>query len=59
MARRDPDTALRVPDVPSIVAFRNVLAHGYDGIDDELVWAILEGQLTSLLTTLQRLLGEA
>ncbi len=59
MARRDPDTALRIPDLPSIIAFRNVLAHGYDVVDANLVWVIVEGQLIDLRATLQRLLDES
>ena len=30
----DPGTADRVPDLARIVAFRNVLVHGYAQIDD-------------------------
>ena len=33
-----PSTADRVPGLARIVAFRNVLVHGYVQIDDALVW---------------------
>ncbi len=36
--RADPETAARIADLPKIVAFRNILAHGYATIDNELVW---------------------
>ena len=28
----------RIGDTPRIVAFRNILAHGYDTMDHEIVW---------------------
>jgi uncharacterized protein with HEPN domain len=31
------------------VSFRNILAHGYDSIDDQIVWAIIEDDLGNLL----------
>ena len=33
LARVDPDIAARIGDHPQIIAFRNVLIHGYDLID--------------------------
>ena len=35
--RADPETADRIGETPRIVAFRNILAHGYDTIDHEIV----------------------
>jgi len=59
MARHDPETALRFPDLPQVVAFRNVLVHGYDVVDPERVWAIVKGPLEGPGATLQLLLDEA
>ena len=36
LSRDHPDLAARIPDIARIVGFRNVLAHGYDVVDDEL-----------------------
>ena len=39
----DPDIAERIAHTSQIVAFRNVLIHGYDLVDDTRVWdAVLE-----------------
>jgi uncharacterized protein with HEPN domain len=38
LARHDPNTASEISEHARIVAFRDVLIHGYDLVDDELVW---------------------
>jgi uncharacterized protein with HEPN domain len=58
LARIDPGTASAIPDLPRIVAFRNVLIHGYASVDDRLVWGVIETNLGRLRTTLARLLGQ-
>jgi uncharacterized protein with HEPN domain len=52
----DPVLAATIPELPRIVAFRNVLIHGYATVDNELVWGVVEGHLLSLLRTLAHLL---
>ena len=59
LAKADPETAGAVPELPRIVAFRNILVHGYATVDDRLVWGIVEGKLPLLRETLAHLLGEA
>ncbi|MGH7104562.1 MAG: HepT-like ribonuclease domain-containing protein [Acetobacteraceae bacterium] len=59
LRRADPELAARVPDLPRIVAFRNVLIHGYATVDDRLVWGVVEGRLAELLEVLVHLLDEA
>ena len=39
----------------SIVGFRNRLAHGYDSIDDAVVWGIISGHLLALLSCVENL----
>jgi len=39
-ARSIQPTADQVPDLARIVAFRNVLLHGYAQIDDALAWEV-------------------
>ena len=59
LRRVDPALAAAIPDLPRIVAFRNVLIHGYATVDDRLVWGVVERDLPGLLATLARLLAEA
>ncbi|MDA0350521.1 MAG: DUF86 domain-containing protein [Verrucomicrobia bacterium] len=35
------------------ISFRNILAHGYDEIDDELVWGIIEDDLPLLIEDIE------
>ena len=44
-----------LPDADRIIAFRNVIAHGYDVIVDEIVWEILQKKVPVLLNEAQRL----
>jgi uncharacterized protein with HEPN domain len=54
----DPGMAAEIADLPRIVAFRNVLIHGYATIDDGLVWEIATERAERLVTTLSRLLED-
>ena len=56
LSRVDPDLAAQVPDLPRIVAFRNVLVHGYAVIDDVLVWQFAVERVPQLSALLQQLL---
>ena len=58
LRRDDPDTASRLSENERIVAFRNVLVHGYDLVDDELVWDTIETKLPVLLSDVEELLRE-
>lgn len=44
----DPDVVIRINDYQRIIGFRNVLAHGYDLISDEVVWDIVQNKLPGL-----------
>ena len=57
LRRVDSVTAAAIPELPRVVAFRNILVHGYANVDNRLVWGVLETDLPSLLTTLGRLLA--
>ena len=53
----DPETAASVPESARIVAFRNLLIHGYAMVDDKIVWGVVEGSLPQLREALRRLLA--
>ena len=57
LSRTDPATAATIPDVARIVAFRNMLIHGYASIDNRIVWGVVESSLAPLREALDRLLA--
>ena len=59
LSKVDPDAAARIPDLPRIVAFRNILIHGYAVVDDELVWQVLAERLPALAVVLRELLHDS
>jgi uncharacterized protein with HEPN domain len=59
LSRLDPATAAAIPELPRIVAFRNVLIHGYASVDNKLVWGVVETHLAPLRATLESLLTGA
>ena len=40
--------AAKIPEFRRIIAFRNVLVHGYASVDHWLVWGIVEHKLPGL-----------
>ena len=58
LGREDPELAARIPDIARIVGFRNVLAHGYEIVDDEVVWDAATTDLPALATCVEALLAE-
>jgi len=57
LARLDPMLAARIPDLRQIVAFRNVLIHGYALIDRARVWRAVQEDLPGLRATVDDLLA--
>ncbi len=57
LVQSDPDTAKQIGDYPHIIAFRNLLAHGYDLIDDERVWKTIQDDLPGLRDKVTSLLA--
>jgi len=55
--QHDPDTAARIGDYRQIIAFRNILIHGYDLVDHRLVWSTIEQQVPALLNDVAALLS--
>ena len=58
LARVDPEIAAQIDDLPRIVAFRNVLIHGYATIDDPIVWQVATDRIGGLIVLLAGLLGD-
>ena len=58
LSKIDPETAARITEHRNIIAFRNILVHGYANIDDRVVWGVLELKLSRLLQEAEVLLAE-
>ena len=58
LAKAAPSIAQRIPDIGEIVAFRNLLIHGYATVNYETVWRTVEDDLASLRNRLGELLAE-
>jgi uncharacterized protein with HEPN domain len=56
LAKIEPGIASHITDSRQIIAFRNILVHGYDMVRNEVVWGILEKDLPTLITEVSELL---
>jgi uncharacterized protein with HEPN domain len=54
--RLDATLAAKIPDLRQIVAFRNILIHGYAVIDRARVWRAVQDDLPPLRATLDAIL---
>jgi uncharacterized protein with HEPN domain len=59
IAKSDPAVAARIGHYSQIIAFRNVLAHGYDLIENDRVWDVVQNESSGLLHVVEELLREA
>jgi uncharacterized protein with HEPN domain len=52
-----PDLATVIPDLRRIVGLRNRIIHGYDSVDDQLLWQTVQTHVPSLAQQLEQLLA--
>jgi uncharacterized protein with HEPN domain len=57
LARLDKALAERIGEYERIIAFRNILIHGYAEVDDRLVWDIIQAKLPRLVRDVDALLA--
>ena len=58
ISRYDAETAARISEHHRIIGFRNRLIHGYDVLDDSLVWETVKTDVPMLLSEVEELLNE-
>ena len=58
LEQSDPTVALNVPGLRQWVNLRNLIAHGYDAIDDEIIWRACTESAPQLRAAIELLLGE-
>jgi uncharacterized protein with HEPN domain len=59
LARTDEPLADRISQYQRIIAFRNVLIHGYADVDDRLVWDVINTNLPRLIREVDAILEDA
>jgi uncharacterized protein with HEPN domain len=57
LAKADSRCAERISEYRRIIAFRNILIHGYAELDTRLVWGVLEAKLPVLYREVTDLLS--
>lgn len=58
LAGTDEAMAARISGYRRIIAFRNILIHGYADVDDRLVWDVVATSFPKLVQEIGALLGE-
>lgn len=53
----DPELSTLIPDLRRIVGMRNRIIHGYDSVDDELLWQTIQTHVPPLAQRLAELLA--
>ncbi len=56
LTRLDSATASRISNYERIIAFRNILIHGYAIVDDQVVWDVVQNNLPVLLQDVKAML---
>ena len=59
LVKAAPDVAGQVSQCKRIISFRNILIHGYDLVEDAVVWDIVAKDLPLLHSQVVKLLGNA
>ena len=58
LSRIDATVAATIEVLPRIIAFRNVLVHGYASVDNRIVWGVIDSSLPALRAALSQLLSQ-
>ena len=56
--RDEPELLSQIRNHRDIISFRNILVHGYDALDDRIIWGVIEEDLDSLVEDVDRLLKQ-
>jgi len=55
-SRVDPDAVSKIDRFQRIISFRNILIHGYDIVDNTVVWDVIQQDLPKLHSQVKNLL---
>jgi uncharacterized protein with HEPN domain len=56
LLKEHPHLATKISDYRNIIDFRHILVHGYDRVEDDVVWGIIESKLSILCDEIESLL---
>lgn len=57
MSKDDPSVLQKIPALPTIVAFRNILVHRYRSIKPEIVFSLARNETGALIATLESMMS--
>jgi uncharacterized protein with HEPN domain len=57
LRKHEPSLIARISEFEGVIRFRNVLVHGYDQIDDDTTWKIIQEKLPILVREVESLMG--
>lgn len=53
LKKKFPEIAKDFPELEKIIGFRNVIIHGYDIVDAEIVWDTIQNDLPALISRVE------
>jgi len=59
LLKADQALGSRISHCRRIIAFRNILIHGYDAVDDRIVWDVVQKDVPVLERQVRELLGQS
>ena len=57
LRRLAPEVAAQITSTENIIAFRNRIIHGYDSVDEVIVWSTIQNNLPLLLAEVEKLMA--
>lgn len=57
LAKAEPDVADQIRHHRRVISFRNILIHGYDVVEDPVVWDVITSDLPALYEQVRNLLS--
>jgi uncharacterized protein with HEPN domain len=58
LLKLEPGIATNISNTRQILAFRNILIHGYNIIQHDVVWGVLENDLSALIREIDKLMAQ-
>ena len=57
-AREAPALVNAIPEIPRVIGLRNRLIHGYESVDDQIIWDLVQHKLPDLAKAVSELLTQ-